>query len=193
MPRASAALRSRLSLVHRSVDGLIKTEAIRCASVRPMPRLYRRRASIVSRTSPNCATRTCGKRSSSASVLVRSRSDPSASSAMMKGWITILPLVKMLTHFCVSRTEMVDPDRRICENQFAPPPAAWNILQLGHCASQGRQSACAFPLDEGLESFTNQRRFLRHPSEFLGDAYEIVIQRKGCSHRGTPGTDYSIK
>jgi hypothetical protein len=28
-----------------------------------------------------------------------------------------------------------------------------------------------------LERLTNQRRFLRHPGELLGDAYEIVIQR----------------
>jgi len=91
MPRASAALRSRLSLVHRSVDGLMKTEAISCASVRPTPRLYRRRASIMRRTSLSCATRTWGKRSSSASVFVRSCRDPRASSAMMAGWITICP------------------------------------------------------------------------------------------------------
>src|SRR5438094_666788 len=44
VPRPSASLRSCLSLVHRSVDGLIKTEAIRCASVRPMPRVYNLRA-----------------------------------------------------------------------------------------------------------------------------------------------------
>ena len=91
MPRLSAALRSRLSLVHRSVDELIKTEAIRCASVRPMPRLYKRRASIIRRTSLSCATRTWGKRSSSASVLARSCNDPRASSAMIDGWITICP------------------------------------------------------------------------------------------------------
>src|ERR1700730_567679 len=29
-----------------------------------------------------------------------------------------VPLVKMLTHFLVSRPEVVDPDRRIGENQF---------------------------------------------------------------------------
>ena len=91
MPRLSAALRSRLSLVHRSVDELIKTEAISSASVRPMPRLYKRRASIIRRTSLSCATRTCGRRSSNASVLVRSCSDPRASSAMIDGWITICP------------------------------------------------------------------------------------------------------
>src|ERR1700685_594267 len=64
-----------------------------------------------------------------------------------------------------------------------PPPAAWNILQSGHCASEGRQSTSAFPLDESFEGFTNQRRFLRYPSKLLGDAYEIVIQRNCCSHR----------
>ena len=73
-----------------------------------------------------------------------------------------------------------------------PPPAARNILQFWHCASQGRQSAGAFPLDKGLESLTDQRRLLRHPSEFLGDADEIVIQRYGCSHEEIPGTNYSI-
>ena len=101
MPRLSAALRSRLSLVHRSVDELIKTEAISCASVRPTPRLYKRRASIIRRTSLSCATRTCGKRSSSASVLVRSCNErfsgsASASSATMDGWITICPWFRCL-------------------------------------------------------------------------------------------------
>jgi len=91
MPSPSAASRSRLSLVHRSVDGLIKTEAISCASVRPMPRLYKRRASIIRRTSLSCATRTWGKRSNRASVLPCSCSEPSASSAMIAGWITICP------------------------------------------------------------------------------------------------------
>jgi hypothetical protein len=56
-----------------------------------------------------------------------------------------------------------------------PDPAAGNILQLRHGASQGRQSAGAFSLDEGFESFTNQRGFFRYASEFLGNAYEIVI------------------
>jgi hypothetical protein len=32
-----------------------------------------------------------------------------------------LPLVQMLAHFCVFRTEVVDPDRGICENQFGRP------------------------------------------------------------------------
>ena len=91
MPRFSAIRRSRLSLVHRSVGESTNTEAIKCASVRPIPRLYNRRASIISRSSFGRATRTCGRRSSSASVLVRSRSDDKASSAMMKGWMTICP------------------------------------------------------------------------------------------------------
>src|SRR6266487_6377087 len=64
-----------------------------------------------------------------------------------------------------------------------PYPAAWNILQLRHCASQGRQSASAFSLDEGFESFTNQRRFLRYPGELLCNADEVVIECNGCSHR----------
>jgi len=96
MPRSSATVRSRLSLVHRRVDGLIKTEAIKCASVRPMPRLYKRRASIVSLTSLTCATRTCGKKSSSASVFVRSCRNPRASSAIMNGWTTTFPCLRCL-------------------------------------------------------------------------------------------------
>jgi hypothetical protein len=63
-----------------------------------------------------------------------------------------------------------------------PSPAAWNTLQYGHCASQGCQSAGAFPLDKGFESFTHQRCCLRYPSKFLSDAYEIVIQHNGYSH-----------
>ena len=118
MPRPWAALRSRWSLVHRSAGALIRTAAIRCASVRPMPKLYKRRASMVSRTSLSCATFTWGKRSRSASVLVRSRREPRASSAMMNGRDHNVSLVKLRTHFVISRTGMVDPDGRIRENQF---------------------------------------------------------------------------
>src|SRR5947208_16877238 len=42
VPRLSASLRSCLFLVYSSVDGLINTAAITCASVRPMPRSYKR-------------------------------------------------------------------------------------------------------------------------------------------------------
>ena len=96
MPNVSAIRRSRLSLVHRSVGESTNTEAIKCASVRPIARLYNRRASIIRRSSLCRATRTCGKRSSSASVFVRSRSDPEASSAMMNGWMTICPWSRCL-------------------------------------------------------------------------------------------------
>ncbi len=56
-----------------------------------MPRLYRRRDSIIVRTSRVCATCTCGKRSRSASVVTRCRNDPRASSATIKGWTTTCP------------------------------------------------------------------------------------------------------
>src|SRR5258708_942880 len=35
-----------------------------------------------------------------------------------KGVNCDLPLLKMLTHFCVLRTEVINPNRRICKNQF---------------------------------------------------------------------------
>jgi len=60
--------------------------------------------------------------------------------------------------------------------------AAWNALQLRHGASQGRESASAFPLDERFEGFTNQCRFIRKAGEFLGDSYEIIIQCNRGSH-----------
>src|SRR5208282_2070785 len=56
--RFSATVRSRLSLVHSRVVESINTEAIKCASIRPIPRPDKRRASMVSRTSLSCATRT---------------------------------------------------------------------------------------------------------------------------------------
>ena len=112
MPRASAALRRRLSLVDRSVGGLMNTEAIRWASVRPMPRLYRRRASIILRTSLGCAACTWGKRSSSARVFVRSRKEPRASSAMMDGWIAIWP------SFRCFRISLL-PERRLPERKWS--------------------------------------------------------------------------
>jgi hypothetical protein len=57
-----------------------------------------------------------------------------------------------------------------------PHASVRNILQFGHCASQGRQSAAAFAFDKNLQSFSNQRRFLLHPGKLLGDVYEIVNQ-----------------
>jgi hypothetical protein len=91
MPRVSATLRSRPSLVHRSVEELISTEAMRQASVNPMPRLYKRRASIMCRTSLIRGDWICGRRSSRAKVLARAVKDPKASSAIIHGWITIWP------------------------------------------------------------------------------------------------------
>lgn len=120
MPRPSATFRSRLSLVHKSVGVSIKTEAIKCASVRPMPKLYRRRASIIERSSLARATRTCGNRSSRASALARSFSDPRASSAMMKGMDDNLSLFKVPAHFLVAGAQMVDPNRGVGKNQFFP-------------------------------------------------------------------------
>ncbi len=80
---------------------------------------YRRRASIVNRTSLSCATRICGKRSNSASVLGRSRKDPSANSADDERMGHNLPLTKMPTHLFVSGTKMINPDRSIREYQSA--------------------------------------------------------------------------
>jgi hypothetical protein len=77
------------------------------------------RASITNLTnlsSPNCATLTCAKRSSSASVSVRN--DPRASSAMMRGWITTCPWLRRLRiSLFVERRwsiQIVDPDRGVC-------------------------------------------------------------------------------
>jgi hypothetical protein len=123
MPSSSAALRSGLSFVQSSVDGLIKTDAIRCASVRPTPTFYKPRSSIIRRTSLSCAALSCGKRSKSASVLIRSLlirplKDTRASPATMNGWVTICPLVQPLAQFSISRTEMIDPNRGVRQNQF---------------------------------------------------------------------------
>lgn len=40
----------------------------------------------------------------------------------------------------------------------------------------------AFPPDERFEGVTNQCRFIRKAGEFLGEAYEFVVQRKRGSH-----------
>jgi hypothetical protein len=63
-----------------------------------------------------------------------------------------------------------------------PDPAAWNVLQCRRRAVERRQPTSAFPLDKGFQSFTNQCRFLCHPSERLGYSYEIIIKCEGCSH-----------
>jgi len=61
--------------------------------------------------------------------------EPSASSAMMDGWITILPSLDA-SHFLVSRTKVVNPKSSIRENQFRPRPAARSILQFRHVPSR---------------------------------------------------------
>ena len=64
----------------------------------------------MSRTSLSCATLTCGKRSSSASVLVRARKRSQGKFRDDERMDHNLPLLKTLTHLFVSRTEMVDPN-----------------------------------------------------------------------------------
>ena len=120
MPSASAALRSRLSLVHRSVDGLIKTEAIRWASVRPMPRLYKRRSLD---HSPHLAQlrhshlwQKVQQRKRLGAILQRAQRKFRNDEGMDRN----LPFVQKLPHFFVSRTKVVDPNRGIGENQFVP-------------------------------------------------------------------------
>jgi hypothetical protein len=49
------------------------------------------------------------------------------------------------------------------------------MLQSRHSASQRRQSASAFPLDQRFEGFAQQRRFLSYPGKFLSDAYKIIV------------------
>jgi len=135
MPRLSAALRSRLSLVHRSVDGLMKTEAYQVCVDQTMPRLYKRRASIIRRTSLSCATCTWGKRSSSASVLWsllqgtqrKFRNDGRNGSQFA--------LRSDAFSFPCFPNESGQSNRSIRENQFVPA-CGENILQFGMVPSR---------------------------------------------------------
>ena len=63
-----------------------------------------------------------------------------------------------------------------------PVPAAWNVLQFRHGASQGREPTGTFSFDKSFESFTNQRGLFRHTGKFLRDANKVVVEGKGCSH-----------
>jgi len=65
-----------------------------------------------------------------------------------------VPVVKMLAQFSVSGTEMVDPNRRICENQFAAPCGVEHS-SIAALWLPETPSVSAFSLDEGFESFTN--------------------------------------
>src|ERR1022692_3111308 len=62
-----------------------------------------------------------------------------------------VPLVKMLTHFLVSRTEMVDPNRGIRENQFGRP------LRRGIFFNSG----IVPPRDANLRALSRSMRALR--------------------------------
>jgi hypothetical protein len=60
-------------------------------------------------------------------------------------------------------------------------PAPRNTFQTRHGAAEGAQSSGALPLDQCLENFANQRRFLS-ASRLLGKAVEIIIKIEGGSH-----------
>src|SRR5258708_29805775 len=69
------------------------------------------------------------------------------------------------------------------QGSIQPYPAARNILESWHGASERCEPASAFTLNEGFQCFANQCSFLRDTSEFLGEAYEIVVKYNCCSHR----------
>ena len=146
MPRPSAALRSRLSLVHRRVGELIKTEAIRCGSIRPMPRPYKRRASIVRRTSLSCATRKKIQHRASGRSAGESKGKFRNDERMDH-----IALVKMLAHHFVSGAKVVDPYGGICENQFG------RTLRRGIAFSPG----IVLPRDANLRALSRSIRALR--------------------------------
>jgi methylphosphotriester-DNA--protein-cysteine methyltransferase len=64
-----------------------------------------------------------------------------------------------------------------------PYPAARNTSQTRHRTCKKCQSSSALPLDQRLESFANQCRFLSDASELTGNAEEIIIKVEGYSHR----------
>ena len=72
-------------------------------------------------------------------------------------------------------------------------PAAPNVPQARHRASQRGQPASALPLNQGFESLPNQSRFLGNAGELLGRAYEIVVKDNSSSHRNFQCIKSSIK
>src|ERR1039458_2523892 len=62
-----------------------------------------------------------------------------------------VPLVEMLAHFFVSRTKVVNPDRRICENQFD------RTLRRGMFFNSGIEP----PRDANLRALSRSMRALR--------------------------------
>src|SRR5208282_2238699 len=108
-----------------------------------------------------------------------------------------VPLVKMLAHLFVSRTEMIDPDRRICENQFGRafvlPSRRRGIFF---------NSGIVPPRDANLRALSRSMRALsasRINAVFSATPVNSwAIRTRSSSSAtvvliGTPGTDYSIK
>src|SRR4029077_3866492 len=102
-----------------------------------------------------------------------------------------VPLVKMLTHFLVSPTEMVDPNGRICENQFGLTRRRGIFFNSGIVP----------PSDANLRALSRSMRALR--ASRINAVFSVTpvnswAMRTRSSSSATvvliktPGTDYSI-
>src|SRR2546425_550321 len=102
-----------------------------------------------------------------------------------------VPVVKMPAQFSVSGTEMVDPNRRICENQF------------GRTLRRGTFFNCGIvpPRDANLRALSRSMRALRASrisAVFSATPVNSWAMRTRSSSSarvvliGTPGTNYSI-
>jgi len=98
-----------------------------------------------------------------------------------------IPRFELTAHRAVPGAEVVNPngsvgkDHSVSQSLFETP--ARNMFQFRHRPAQCRQPACAFPLDQGPQSLSNERRFLHNPSELLRGINQVVVKRKCCSHR----------
>src|ERR1017187_2980810 len=108
-----------------------------------------------------------------------------------------VPFVKKLAHFLVSGTEMVDPDRGICENQFGRTLLI-RILRRGILFNSG----IVPPRDANLRALSRSMRALRASrinAVFSATPVNSWAMRTRSSSSatvvliGTPGTDYSIR
>jgi hypothetical protein len=59
-------------------------------------------------------------------------------------------------------------------------------LQIGLATRQGCQTSGAFPLDKGLQGFSEQTCALKRATELLGLREQLIIKIDGCAHGPLP-------
>ena len=98
-----------------------------------------------------------------------------------------LPLAQSLLQIFVARTEMVDPDRSVRENQFRrslfSPRRRPMFFKLGIVPPREANRRALSRSMRALRASRTRAVFSANAGELLGRAYEIVIEGNSSSYR----------